>query len=712
MTEQMTGRNGPAGTERPAGADPRTAGPSGPSPRDLAARSPHHPSARTADQPRPAEAPPSAQASPAPSTPAPSTPAPSTPAPSTPAQGTPAQGTPAQGVGPVPAQAAPGQSAGSEPRTHVTSPGKTRATGAQALVYALERVGADVVFGIPGGAVLPAYDPLLDSKIIRHILVRHEQGAGHAATGYAQATGRVGVCMATSGPGATNLVTPIADAYMDSVPIVAITGQVPSSLIGTDGFQEADISGITIPITKHNFLVTKPEDIARTIGEAFHVASTGRPGPVLVDIAKDALQAMTDFSWPVPFELPGYHPVTRPHARQVREAARLITESRRPVLYVGGGVIKAGATGQLRELAELTGIPVVTTLMARGAFPDRHPQHMGMPGMHGTVAAVGALQQADLLIALGTRFDDRVTGKLDTFAPGALIVHADIDPAEISKNRRADVPIVGDCREVIADLVAAVRGEHEQGHRPDLTAWRAQLDKMRDTYPLGYDQPDDGTLAPQYVIERIGKIAGPEAVYVAGVGQHQMWAAQFIDYENPGTWINSGGLGTMGFAVPAAMGAKTGRPDATVWAIDGDGCFQMTNQELATCAIEGIPIKVAIINNGSLGMVRQWQTLFYNERYSNTDLHSAEQPRKVSGTRIPDFTKLAEAYGCEGIRCEEAADVDKVIERAMAINDRPVVVDFIVHRDAMVWPMVAAGTSNNDIKFARGLAPDWGGQSE
>jgi acetolactate synthase I/II/III large subunit len=520
--------------------------------------------------------------------------------------------------------------------------------------------------------------------------------------------------MATSGPGATNLVTPLADAYMDSVPIVAITGQVPSNMIGTDGFQEADISGITIPITKHNFLVTKPEDIARTIGEAFHVASTGRPGPVLVDISKDALQAMTDFSWPVAFDLPGYHPVTRPHARQVREAARLMTEAKRPVLYVGGGVIKARAAGQLRELADLTGIPVVTTLMARGAFPDRHPQHMGMPGMHGTVAAVGALQQADLLVALGTRFDDRVTGKLDSFAPGALIVHADIDPAEISKNRRADVPIVGDCREVIADLVTAVRAEYEQGRQPDIAAWRAQLDSLRSTYPLGYDQPDDGSLAPQYVIERIGKIAGPDAVYVAGVGQHQMWAAQFIDYEHPATWINSGGLGTMGFAVPAAMGAKMGRPDATVWAIDGDGCFQMTNQELATCAIEGIPIKVAIINNGSLGMVRQWQTLFYNERYSNTDLHRTQKVTsgKPTGTRIPDFVKLAEAYDCVGLRCDEAGDVDKVIEQAMAINDRPVVVDFIVHRDAMVWPMVAAGTSNDDIKFARGLAPDWGGATE
>jgi acetolactate synthase-1/2/3 large subunit len=339
--------------------------------------------------------------------------------------------------------------------------------------------------------------------------------------------------------------------------------------------------------------------------------------------------------------------------------------------------------------------------------------------MHGTVAAVGALQQADLLIALGTRFDDRVTGKLDSFAPGALIVHADIDPAEISKNRRADVPIVGDCREVITDLVAAVKAEHEQGRRPDIGAWRAQLDSLRETYPLGYDEPDDGTLAPQAVIRRIGQIAGPEAIYVAGVGQHQMWAAQFIDYENPGTWINSGGAGTMGFAVPAAMGAKVGRPDATVWAIDGDGCFQMTNQELATCAIEGIPVKIAIINNGSLGMVRQWQTLFYNERYSNTDLHPSDAALppvstagKLAGTRIPDFVKLAEAYGCEGLRCEDAADVDKTIERAMEINDRPVVVDFIVHRDAMVWPMVAAGTSNDDIKFARGLAPDWGGSSD
>ncbi|MBO0802365.1 MAG: acetolactate synthase large subunit [Nocardiopsaceae bacterium] len=604
---------------------------------------------------------------------------------------------------PSPSRPAPSPPAAAQP---ARQPVKQTVTGAQALVLAMEKVGVDVVFGVPGGAVLPAYDPLLDSEQIRHILVRHEQGAGHAATGYAQATGRVGVCMATSGPGATNLVTPLSDAYMDSVPVVAITGQVASSLIGTDGFQEADISGITYPITKHNFLVTEPGDIARTIGEAFHLASTGRPGPVLVDVAKDAMQATTEFTWPVQFDLPGYHPVTRPHSRQVREAARMIIESRRPVLYAGGGVIKADAAAELRDLAEVTGAPVVTTLMARGAFPDSHRQHLGMPGMHGVVAAVGALQKADLIVALGARFDDRVTGKLDTFAPDARIVHADIDPAEISKNRHADVPIVGDCKEAISDLAAAVRAEHEGGREGDYSDWWAQLDGWRERYPLGYDEPDDGTIAPQYVIERLGKLAGPDAVYVAGVGQHQMWAAQFIGYETPRTWINSGGAGTMGFAVPAAMGAKYGLPDTQVWAIDGDGCFQMTNQELATCAIEGIPVKIAIINNGHLGMVRQWQTLFYNERYSSTNLGDRKTEER-GGTRVPDFVKLAEAYGCIGLRCERAGDVDAVIEQAMAINDQPVVIDFIVHHDAMVWPMVAAGTSNDDIKYARDLAPEW-----
>jgi acetolactate synthase-1/2/3 large subunit len=580
----------------------------------------------------------------------------------------------------------------------MTAPTSEQLTGAQSLIRSLEAVGVDTVFGIPGGAILPAYDPLLDSHKLRHILVRHEQGAGHAAQGYAVATGKVGVCMATSGPGATNLVTPIADAYMDSVPMVAVTGQVPSSAIGTDAFQEADIRGITMPITKHNYLVTDPAEIPQTIAEAFHIAGTGRPGPVLVDIAKDALQATTQFRWPASIDLPGYRPVTRPHAKQVREAARLIVESRRPVLYVGGGVLKARAAAELRVLADLTGIPVVTTLMARGALPDSHPHHLGMPGMHGTVAAVGALQKADLIVSLGARFDDRVTGKLSTFAPGATIVHADIDPAEISKNRVADVPIVGDCREVIADLVVAVQAEHDAGRSGDYGAWWRDLSHLRETYPLGYAMPDDGSLSPQYVIERLGRIAGPDALYVAGVGQHQMWAAQFIKYEKPNTWLNSGGLGTMGYAVPAAMGAKVGQPGATVWAIDGDGCFQMTNQELATCAINNIPIKVAVINNESLGMVRQWQTLFYNERYSQTDLHSA---------RIPDFAKLAEAYGCLGLRCDKADDVEATIEKAMAVNDVPVVVDFVVHRDAMVWPMVAAGTSNDDILYARGLAPSW-----
>jgi acetolactate synthase-1/2/3 large subunit len=598
-------------------------------------------------------------------------------------------------------EAAPGQRRPDEPAAQ-----PALMTGAQALVAALERLGVDVVFGIPGGAILPAYDPLFDSRSVRHILVRHEQGAGHAAAGYAQVTGRPGVCIATSGPGATNLVTPLADAYMDSVPVVAITGQVPSSLIGTDGFQEADIAGITLPVTKHNFLVTEAGDIARTVAEAFHVAATGRPGPVLVDIAKDALQAETQFRWPVPFDLPGYHPVTRPHSRQVREAARMMMAAQRPVLYVGGGVIKAGASEDLLALAEMTGMPVVTTLMARGAFPSSHPQNLGMPGMHGKVAAVGALQKADLLVALGARFDDRVTGRLDSFAPEAAVVHADIDPAEISKNRHAEVPIVGDCREVITELLAAIRTEREAGHQADLAAWWAQLDAWRATYPLGYDEPDDGSLSPQYVIERIGKLAGPDAVYVAGVGQHQMWAAQFIEHERPRHWLNSGGLGTMGYAVPAAMGAKVGTPESAVWAIDGDGCFQMTNQELATCTVEGIPIKVAIINNGNLGMVRQWQTLFYNKRYSQTDLDRMEQGTSA-GTRIPDFVKLAEAYGCAGLRCETAAEVDAVIKQASQINDRPVVIDFIVHRDAMVWPMVAAGTSNDDIKVARDMAPDW-----
>ncbi|MFM8961988.1 MAG: acetolactate synthase large subunit [Actinomycetota bacterium] len=572
-------------------------------------------------------------------------------------------------------------------------------TGAQSLVKSLEHAGVDVMFGIPGGAILPAYDPIYDSKI-RHILVRHEQGAGHAATGYAQVTGKVGVCIATSGPGATNLVTPLADAHMDSVPMVAITGQVPGPAIGTDAFQEADIRGITMPITKHNYLITDPLDIPKAIAEAFYIAGSGRPGPVLVDIAKDALQKMTTFTYPKRAELRGYRPQLEPDSKSIRDAAALIAESTKPVFYVGGGVIKANAAKELLKLAEVVGAPVVTTLMARGAFPDSHPQHLGMPGMHGTVAAVTALQKADLLITLGARFDDRVTGKLSTFAVNAKIIHADIDPAEIGKNRYADVPIIGDLAPIMRELAPAVEQEFKK-RKPDLTTWWRQMNSLRSTYPLGYNEPSDGSVSPQYVIERIGQLTGPDAIYVAGVGQHQMWASQFIKYENPRSWLNSGGLGTMGYAVPAAMGAKVGAPDAPVWAIDGDGCFQMTNQELVTCALNNIPVKVAIINNESLGMVRQWQTLFYKERYSNTDLHSK---------RIPDFAKLAEAMGCVGLRCESKGDVDRIIKEANSINDAPVVVDFSVHRDAMVWPMVAAGTSNDDIMIAKEMAPDWDSQ--
>jgi acetolactate synthase-1/2/3 large subunit len=555
------------------------------------------------------------------------------------------------------------------------------------------------MFGIPGGAILPAYDPIFDSSI-RHILVRHEQGAGHAATGYAQVTGRVGVCIATSGPGATNLVTPLADAAMDSVPMVAITGQVPSNAIGTDAFQEADIRGITMPFTKHNYLITDPDQIPRAIAEAFYIASSGRPGPVLVDIAKDALQKETDFVWPKELSLPGYRPQLEPVNQSILDAAALIAQSSKPVLYVGGGAIKANASKELLQLAELLGVPVVTTLMARGAFPDSHPLHYGMPGMHGTVGAVTALQKSDLLITLGARFDDRVTGKLSTFAVNAKVIHADIDPAEIGKNRFADVPVVGDLKRTIAALIPAVRAEFAK-KSPDYSAWNASMNKLRATYPLGYDLPKDGSLSPQYVIERLSALTGPEAIYVAGVGQHQMWASQFVKYENPRTWLNSGGLGTMGYAVPAAMGAKVGAPDTPVWAIDGDGCFQMTNQELVTCALNNIPIKVAIINNESLGMVRQWQTLFYEGRYSNTSLESK---------RIPDFVKLADAMGCIGLTCDRPEDVDSIIKKANSINDQPVVVDFRVFKDAMVWPMVAAGTSNDDIMIAREMAPDWDSQ--
>jgi acetolactate synthase-1/2/3 large subunit len=579
-------------------------------------------------------------------------------------------------------------------------------TGAEAVVRSLDLLGVTDVFGLPGGAIMPVYDPLMDDESVRHILVRHEQGAGHAAEGYAAASGRVGVAIATSGPGATNLVTAIADAYMDSVPIVCITGQVFSTLMGTDAFQEADIVGITMPITKHSFLVKRAEDIPGAIAAAFEIASTGRPGPVLVDITKDAQQAEAPFVWPPHIDLPGYRPVTKAHGKQIQAAAQLIADAKKPVLYVGGGVIRSRASEELRALAETTGAPVVTTLMARGAFPDSHPQHLGMPGMHGTVPAVLALQEADLLVALGARFDDRVTGKAALFAPNAKVVHVDIDPAEISKIRTADVPIVGDLKDVLVDLDAAFRAV-SGGSAPDIGEWWSFLDGLRDEFPLGYSQPTDGLMSPQYVIKRIGELTGPEGIYAAGVGQHQMWAAQFIKYERPNAWLNSGGAGTMGYSVPAAMGAKVAEPDRHVWAIDGDGCFQMTNQELATCAINKIPIKVAIINNSSLGMVRQWQTLFYDGRHSHTDLNTGH------GTvRIPDFVKLAEAYGCLAIRVEKEEDVDAAIQTALETNDRPVVIDFVVSADAMVWPMVPQGVSNSYVQYARDHSPAFDEQED
>jgi len=600
----------------------------------------------------------------------------------------------------------PAESATAVPRPPVRTASAPVLTGAEAVVRSLELLGVTDVFGLPGGAILPVYDPLMDSTGVRHILVRHEQGAGHAAEGYAAASGRVGVAIATSGPGATNLVTAIADAYMDSVPIVAITGQVFSNLMGTDAFQEADIVGITMPITKHSFLVKTAEDIPGAIAAAFEIASTGRPGPVLVDITKDAQQAEAPFVWPPRIDLPGYRPVTKAHGKQIQAAAQLLATASKPVLYVGGGVVRARAAEELLRLAEATGAPVVTTLMARGAFPDSHPQHLGMPGMHGTVPAVLALQEADLLVSLGARFDDRVTGKAALFAPKAQVVHVDIDPAEISKIRTADVPIVGDLKDVLVDLDAAFAGATTEG-RADISEWWSYLDGLREEFPLGYSPTSDGLLAPQYVIQRIGELTGPEGVYAAGVGQHQMWAAQFIKYERPNAWLNSGGAGTMGYAVPAAMGAKVAEPERVVWAIDGDGCFQMTNQELATCAINNIPIKVAVINNSSLGMVRQWQTLFYSGRYSNTDLNTGHD-----SIRIPDFVKLAEAYGCLALRVEREEDVDAAIRTALETNDRPVVIDFVVSADAMVWPMVPQGVSNSYVQYAREHSPSFGEQED
>ena len=604
---------------------------------------------------------------------------------------------------PVPTSSTPK----STPSRAVTPSEPEMLTGSGAILRTLEHLGITDVFGLPGGAIMPFYDELMASTAVRHILVRHEQGAGHAAEGYASSSGKIGVAIATSGPGATNLVTAIADAHMDSVPMLAITGQVFSTSMGTDAFQEVDIVGITMPITKHSFLVTDAADVPATLVAAYQIATTGRPGPVLVDVTKDAQQQYAPFIWPPKVDLPGYRPVTKAHGKQIQAAAQLLAEAKRPILYVGGGVIRAGASKELLALAEAIGAPVVTTLMARGAFPDSHKQHLGMPGMHGTVPAVLGIQESDLLVSLGARFDDRVTGKVSDFAPLAKVVHVDIDPAEISKIRIADVPIVGDAKDVIADLTAAYGEVVKQQGKPDLSEWWSRLDDLRKQFPLGYDLPEDGQLSPQYVIQRIGELTGPEGIYAAGVGQHQMWAAQFIKYERPMAWLNSGGAGTMGYGLPAAMGAKVANPDRVVWAIDGDGCFQMTNQELATCTINDIPIKVAIINNSSLGMVRQWQTLFYDGRHSFTDLDTGHLDDGAPSRMIPDFVKMADAYGALGIRVTKMEDVDAAIKLALETNDRPVVIDFVVSRDAMVWPMVPQGVGNSSVQYALEHAPEW-----
>jgi acetolactate synthase-1/2/3 large subunit len=569
--------------------------------------------------------------------------------------------------------------------------------GGQALIKALEMEGVEVMFGLPGGAILPVYDPIIDSPI-RHILVRHEQGAGHMAEGYAHATGRPGVCMVTSGPAATNVVTPLCDAYMDSIPMVCITGQVPFAAIGTDAFQECDTVGITRSVTKHNELVTDPQDIPLMVRQAFHLATTGRPGPVLLDVPKDIVdpqnpRSTMEWYWPSDDEvrdsLPGYRPTTKGHPKMIRQAAELILAARQPVIYAGGGILKARAAEALRELAELCDIHVVTTLMARGAFPDDHPLCLGMPGMHGNYTAVTSMQQSDLLIALGSRFDDRVTGKLDGFAPDAKIIHVDIDPAELGKVRRPDVPIVGDCRLVIEELVIAVRALLDGGLAfPDRTVWRSTLSGWQERYPLTYEQSEPGeALKPQFVLERLREATPDDTVVVSGVGQHQMWTSQYWKFNHPYTWVNSGGLGTMGFAVPAAIGAKVGRPDRMVWAVDGDGCFQMTAQELVTAASERIPVKVAILNNAYLGMVRQWQEMFYEERYSEVYL----------SPDLPDYKLWAEAMGCVGMRVESPEEVEAAIQKANEIDDRPVVIDFRTDSMEKVYPMVAAGASNDDI---------------
>lgn len=592
-------------------------------------------------------------------------------------------------------------------------------TGAEALVRSLEDLGVQDVFGVPGGAILPVYHAIKNDSKFRFLLMRHEQAAGHAAEGYAVATGHVGVCIVTSGPGATNMLTPIADANMDSVPMVVITGQVGTDAIGTDAFQEADIVGATYPVVKHSYLVTSAQDIPRVLTEAYYIANSGRPGPVLVDLTKTAQVGEMRYSWPQRMILPGYNPTTKAHGRVLSDAAKLFERSYRPVLYVGGGAVRSDARKQVERLAEVTGAPIVTTLPARGIVPDSHPQNLGMPGMHGTIAATGAIQRSDLLVAIGARFDDRVTGKLDAFAPTARVIHIDIDPAEISKNRYADVPIVGDVATVLDDLIPEIEREQSMYGKPNLKPWWEAIDRWREKYPMTYQEPDDGTLAPQWVVRQIGRHADPSTIWVTDVGQHQMWASQFLDFENAHSWISSSGLGTMGFGLPAAIGASIGAQrffDASkpVWLIDGDGSFQMTSEEMTVAFLEHAPVKIAILNNSALGMVRQWQTLFYEHHYSATNLHDGDgraedypngEQNPNAFVDVPDFVKLAEAYGCVGMRAFTQDEALECIRRANEINDRPVLIDFRVWKDAMVWPMVAAGEPNNNVVYMPGIQP-------
>ena len=587
-------------------------------------------------------------------------------------------------------------------------------TGAQALIRALEDLGVQDVFGLPGGAILPVFHAINDDTKFRFTLVRHEQAAGHAAEGYAVATGRVGVCIVTSGPGATNMITPIADANMDSVPLVVITGQVGVNAIGTDAFQEADIVGATYPVVKHSYLVTRAQDIPRVLAEAHYIARSGRPGPVVVDLTKTAQTGEMYYSWPQRMILPGYNPTTKAHGRVISDAAKLFAQSYRPVLYVGGGAVRSNASAEVAELAEVTGAPIVTTLPARGIVPNSNPKALGMLGMHGAVAATAAAQRCDLLVAIGARFDDRVTGKLDAFAPGARVIHIDIDPAEIGKNRAPDVPIVGDVSTVLNDLIPEIKRSQAIGGKPNLKPWWDELNRLREEYAIDYDQPcdkpTDGSLAPQWVIKQLSDHADPSTIWVSDVGQHQMWSAQLIDFEKPHSWISSGGLGTMGFGLPAAIGASVGsqrdfKGRKPVWLIAGDGSFQMTSEELTTAFLDHAPVKIAIINNSVYGMVRQWQTLFFEQHYSQTNLADGDSKEGGEFFDVPDFVKLAEAYGCVGLRAFTEDEAIDAINKANEINDRPVLIDFRVWKDAMVWPMVAAGASNNEVAYRPGTQP-------